>query len=527
MTIPLWAVAVLLAAEYSFFSFAFDSAALRQRHDLWVLAGYTGSLGVFLAAAVTGIVLVARTTRSRARLLLLARPIDIYGMAALTGHAASVVLFWWLTSRVLAASGPPPGPAAGWLILWTLAAGATPLLAGAAAFPVGRFVPALVAHWPVLVAGTLIGAGAWLASQGSAILWAPLGPWTVDAVERVLRVVIDAPYHDRSALVIGSDRFQVAMNPTCSGFEGVGLMTVFVVAYLVIARHDLRFPQALLLLPLGIAASLATNIVRIVALILVGTYMSPAVAAGGFHARAGWLFFCVIALTLVLLSNRLRFFAHEPAEARLAHPTAAYLMPFLMLVGVGLLTGLASARFDALYGARILAAAAALVAFRRYYRAVALSWSLTAVALGLVAAAAFIVLSPRPDSQSWREWHQEWLALPFWGVLCWTMIRALGSIVIVPLAEELAFRGYLLRRLMARDFQAVPPDRLSVGALLVSSAAFAAVHHGWLAGLVAGLLFGLVQIRGRNIGHAVVAHAVSNAAVAAYVLGFGQWWLWM
>jgi membrane protease YdiL (CAAX protease family) len=63
--------------------------------------------------------------------------------------------------------------------------------------------------------------------------------------------------------------------------------------------------------------------------------------------------------------------------------------------------------------------------------------------------------------------------------------------------------------------------------VLVSSAAFGAIHAGWLGGALAGLLFAIVQIRGRSLSHAVLAHVVSNAAVAIYVIGGGRWWLWI
>jgi exosortase E/protease (VPEID-CTERM system) len=527
MTLPLWVAAAVVAAEYLLFSIAFDSGALRRRDDLWALAGYSGSLAVFVATAFMGVVLVVQTNERRPRPVVLARRIDIYGLAALAGHAACLGLLWWLTSRVLSASGPPAGPAEGWLALWFVVAVATPLLAGAATLPSITAQSALAANWPALVAGALIGGGAWLASQGSTLLWQPLGPWTLRAVERSLRLVLGDPYYDPAISVIGSQQFQVVMDRSCSGFEGVGLMTVFVVAYLVMARRELRFPQAFLLLPLGIGASLAANVVRIVALILVGTLISPDLAAGGFHARAGWVFFSALAVALVLISRTSQFFAHEVTESRFGHPTAAYLMPFLTLVAVGLVTGLASEHLDLLYGVRLVAALLALKTFRHYYRDISPSWSWNTVAVGLIAAAVFIALTPRPEAESIRLWREEWLALPDWARVAWTLLRALGSILVVPLAEELAFRGYLLRRLTAVEFETVPPARASLVALLISSAAFGAIHHGWLAGAVAGLLFGIVQMRGNSIMNAIVAHAVSNAAVALYVIAFGQWWLWM
>jgi membrane protease YdiL (CAAX protease family) len=47
-----------------------------------------------------------------------------------------------------------------------------------------------------------------------------------------------------------------------------------------------------------------------------------------------------------------------------------------------------------------------------------------------------------------------------------------------------------------------------------------------LPALLAGLIYGVVQVHTRSVGHAILAHTVSNALVAVYVVGFGQTWLW-
>ena len=69
--------------------------------------------------------------------------------------------------------------------------------------------------------------------------------------------------------------------------------------------------------------------------------------------------------------------------------------------------------------------------------------------------------------------------------------RIVGSVVAVPLAEELAFRGYLTRRLIAADFQDVPLGRLTWLSFLVSSALFGALHGRWLAGILAGMIYAM------------------------------------
>jgi membrane protease YdiL (CAAX protease family) len=52
--------------------------------------------------------------------------------------------------------------------------------------------------------------------------------------------------------------------------------------------------------------------------------------------------------------------------------------------------------------------------------------------------------------------------------------------------------------------------------------------HGalWLPAMAAGLVYGLLIMRRGQIGEAVIAHATSNALIAASVLGWNQWQLW-
>ena len=56
-------------------------------------------------------------------------------------------------------------------------------------------------------------------------------------------------------MILSLGDFAVVVGPTCSGYEGIGLMTVFVAAFLAWFRDRLRFPAAFLLLPLGVLAA--------------------------------------------------------------------------------------------------------------------------------------------------------------------------------------------------------------------------------------------------------------------------------
>jgi uncharacterized protein len=71
-------------------------------------------------------------------------------------------------------------------------------------------------------------------------------------------------------------------------------------------------------------------------------------------------------------------------------------------------------------------------------------------------------------------------------------------------------------------FAEVGRPALAAGALL-----FGVTHGGlWLPGVLAGVAYGLLAIRTGRLGESVVAHATTNAMLAASVLLFDQWQLW-
>lgn len=107
----------------------------------------------------------------------------------------------------------------------------------------------------------------------------------------------------------------------------------------------------------------------------------------------------------------------------------------------------------------------------------------------------------------------------------WLGFRLVGSILIVPVIEELAFRGYLQRRLISADFTKARYD-WHWPAALISAAAFALLHSNWIAGLLAGLAFSFAASRRGKLSDAVLAHATANLLVGVAVLGAGRWDLW-
>ena len=118
------------------------------------------------------------------------------------------------------------------------------------------------------------------------------------------------------------------------------------------------------------------------------------------------------------------------------------------------------------------------------------------------------------------------MGLPVWAVAIWLFFRIAGSVVILPVIEEVAFRGFLLRRLVSADFQSVGHRQLTWPAIIISSALFGFLHDQWLAGTLAGMIYAAVYgYRGR-LSDAVIAHATTNAMITVVALSSGYWQFW-
>src|SRR6266699_4001519 len=123
----------------------------------------------------------------------------------------------------------------------------------------------------LVLGASLVGVGAWGSGQISQALWTPLTETTVGVVRALLGLVYPDVYYDLAEQVVGTAMFQVTIAPACSGYEGVGCVTLLLLLYLWSFRRHLRFPQSLLLLPIGAVAAWGDNALRLAVLIALGT----------------------------------------------------------------------------------------------------------------------------------------------------------------------------------------------------------------------------------------------------------------
>jgi exosortase E/protease (VPEID-CTERM system) len=520
----------LLLGEFALLAACFDAIPrVTDSHGWWAqVLGHVGVVMPFATAVITATVLLGGS-RLRIELATSAALVpERRRWPWLLGHLATFTVFFWLTNLVFGSTAGRP-VSGWWAVLWVLAGVTQAAALGAAALPPSVLVTVARRVLALLIGCAAVGAVAWSAGQMTGQWWVPLSRSTLWLVSRLLPLVLPDSFVRPDALTIGTPAFSVTIAARCSGYEGIGLIWVFLGAYLWIFRATLRFPHALLLLPVGTVAIWLANALRITGLIWIGSTLSPEVALGGFHANSGSLILCVVALGIASMAQRSTLLARpgtRPATMEGPTPVAAYVTPLLLAVAAAMASGLATRDgFDRFYVLRVFAAGAALWAFRRQYSPWRWSLSYAAVGAGITVAVPWILLAPAsgaaPDSTA--------AALdamaPGWAAL-WILCRLVGAVVTAPLAEEIAFRGYLARRLVARDFERVPLERLSWLAVLGSALAFGMLHHRIVAATLAGIAYGLVARRRGSLADAVVAHATTNAFVAAWVLCTGNWALW-
>jgi uncharacterized protein len=105
--------------------------------------------------------------------------------------------------------------------------------------------------------------------------------------------------------------------------------------------------------------------------------------------------------------------------------------------------------------------------------------------------------------------------------------RVLGCAILVPVMEEVFWRGWLMRWLIRPEFWTVPLGEYTAASFWIGAALFASEHGPyWEVGLVAGVAYGWWMVKTRNLTDCVVAHSVTNTCLSLHVLLTGEWHYW-
>jgi CAAX prenyl protease-like protein len=209
-------------------------------------------------------------------------------------------------------------------------------------------------------------------------------------------------------------------------------------------------------------------------------------------------------------------------------PFAAYLF-FIVAGDVLERMGVAASSLLWLYPAKIAVVALLLALFWRHYdelRPFRLSatQALIAVATGVVVLVLWVSLDAgwmifgSPSGFDPRSQGQiDWLLVA---------IRIAGAALVVPLMEELFWRSFLMRWIVAPNFDSVEPSQLGLKSFIITVLLFGFEHNLWLAGIVAGAAYSLLYMRHRSLWSPILAHAVTNGLLGLWVVRTGNWSYW-
>lgn len=225
-----------------------------------------------------------------------------------------------------------------------------------------------------------------------------------------------------------------------------------------------------------------------------------------------------------------------PASARpqlLAYvaPMAAFLLLLSAAGGLKKIGGpfwLASAEYW-IYPLQTVVCGVLLVFYRRQYEAFTPRRSGFAIFVGLLVFALWI--SPQTffglPARTVGFNPDTFATTPFayWSTV---VLRYLRLVVVVPLVEEIFWRGFLLRYLIDEKFWRVPVGASSWFSFAAVTVGFTFMHSSadWIAAFVTGALYNCVAYRTKSVGSCVLAHALTNLLLGVWIMWTKQWGFW-
>ena len=220
-------------------------------------------------------------------------------------------------------------------------------------------------------------------------------------------------------------------------------------------------------------------------------------------------------------------------------PLAAYVTPFLVfMAGLMLVSLVKDSNADTLwlrspeywiYPLQTALCAAALIFYWRQYDfgrrgGIVLGLAAGVVVLGIwIAPQAVLGAGARVDGFDPSAFGEG-------SALYWMTVTARFArlVIIVPLVEEIFWRGFLMRYLIREDFTSLPVGAFQWKSFSAVALCFMLVHGmaDWPAALLCGIIYNFVAVRTGSLGACVLAHAVTNLGLGVYIMTTRQWGFW-
>lgn len=115
--------------------------------------------------------------------------------------------------------------------------------------------------------------------------------------------------------------------------------------------------------------------------------------------------------------------------------------------------------------------------------------------------------------------------LAYWATIGFRFLRL---VVVVPLVEEIFWRGFLLRYFISEKFDSVPFGAFSWLSFVVVTLGFTLSHSmpDWIAAAITGALYNFVAYRTKSLSSCVLVHAVTNLLLGLWIMQTRQWGFW-
>jgi CAAX prenyl protease-like protein len=128
--------------------------------------------------------------------------------------------------------------------------------------------------------------------------------------------------------------------------------------------------------------------------------------------------------------------------------------------------------------------------------------------------------SPRAAFNPFEEITQPALAFGF------IFVRLMGLALLVPVIEEIFWRGFLARWIVSDDWEKVPIGTFNRTSFIAVTFFFTVAHPEWFAAFTYCVLLNTYLMWKKDLWLCVVAHAVSNLILGIYVMTTGAYELW-
>jgi len=355
--------------------------------------------------------------------------------------------------------------------------------------------------------------------------WEVLNVFTLTGTKLVLELIYDNLYFDFAEKKLGVPEFWVYVDSACSGIEGIVVAVATTAIYLFLSRDQLRFPHSLALIPIACLFSVVLNVLRIATLIVIGIEYSPKLAVEGFHSVAGWLAAVAVALIIIFVFSSWKWLqttndgvtsqqiktGESLTDSNLA---IAILAPFAVFIGLTLFGRIFTSGFDYFYPIKISLTTLTLVELPDNYQNI--------LSTGVAAAIVWVLLvKHQPDIDAGMS--ESITQMSTLSATIWIIWRTLSFWIVVPIFEELLFRGYLLSRIAGQEIDNNKKIQFRWAALIVTAILFGLIHDAWLAGFVTGLMFAWLRFKSTSITSCIFAHSLTNFLVSIWAFNTAQW----